>query len=445
MVDLGKHLENAADAVKRRNYPLAVKIYSQVLQIQPDYGEAREGLRKALFQKAAQQKPSKLTAVLGGGVHLLTGHLLKLCGGAAGAAKAFERYLAFDPLSEGANLALAQSLEKAGHRKSALAVYQTYAQQQPRCIEAARAAGALLYEAGRLNEALEMYETALKVDPRDQESLKARKNLAAEGALKTTGIETAQSSRELIKDKKLAQKLEQQTRLQLSPEELAQELKKAEAELSADASDPTLLRRAARLREQNKDLPGALELIERAVQGSPGDVELQDLCGELRLRLQEKLVQKALARGDGAAAEAAERALNEAKAAEMRRRVERNPADFALRYQLGEALLHLGDHDAAIAELQQAVKDPRKKAEAQFLLGKAFRGKNLPDLALGQFEKALQAAGTGPLQKDALYEMGALCEQLGKRDVALQHFGRILEQDIGYRDVAKRVDQLKAS
>ena len=46
-----------------------------------------------------------------------------------------------------------------------------------------------------------MYELALKVDPRDQESLKARKNLAAEGALRSTGIEEAESSRDLIKDK----------------------------------------------------------------------------------------------------------------------------------------------------------------------------------------------------------------------------------------------------
>jgi tetratricopeptide (TPR) repeat protein len=79
------------------------------------------------------------------------------------------------------------------------------------------------------------------------------------------------------------------------------------------------------------------------------------------------------------------------------------------------------------------------------MLGKAFRQKNLGDLALGQFEKALQAAGQGPLAKDALYEMGSLCEQLGKRDVALQHFARILEQDIGYRDVAQRIESLRAS
>jgi hypothetical protein len=41
--------------------------------------------------------------------------------------------------------------------------------------------------------------------------------------------------------------------------------------------------------------------------------------------------------------------------------------------------------------------------------------------------------------------MGGLCEEQGKRDAALLHYGRILEQDIGYRDVAQRVDRLKVS
>ncbi|MEY4828730.1 MAG: hypothetical protein RLZZ562_526 [Planctomycetota bacterium] len=445
MVDLSKHLENAADAVKRRNYPLAVKIYSQVLAIQPDYGDARDGLRKALFAKAAQKPTSKLVAILGGGVHLLTGHLLRLCGQHNGAANAFERYLALDPLHEGSNLALATSLRKAGHRRSALAVFAAYAQQQPRCLLAARSAGALLYEQGKLHEALAFYEMALKVDPRDQEALKARKDLAAEGALKSTGIETAQSSRELIKDKSLAQKLEQQSRIQLSPEELDRQIAATEEELQQKSGDPALLRRMGKLLEQKKDLRGALECLESAAQKLPDDQDLLDQVGDLRLRVQESFVQKAIARGDSAAAERAERALNEARATEYRRRIDKNPADLGLRFSLGSALCELRDFDAAIAELQQAVKDPRKKAEAMFLLGRAFRGKGLPDLALGQYEKALAAAGQATLAKDALYEMGGLCEEQGKRDAALLHYGRILEQDIGYRDVAQRVDRLKVS
>ena len=55
-MDLSKYLENAADAAKRRQYPTAVKIYAQVLQIQPDYGEARAGLRRALFARNAHER-----------------------------------------------------------------------------------------------------------------------------------------------------------------------------------------------------------------------------------------------------------------------------------------------------------------------------------------------------------------------------------------------------
>jgi tetratricopeptide (TPR) repeat protein len=444
-MDLGKHLENAAEAVKRRNFALAVKTYTQVLQIQPDYGEARAGLRKALFAKAAHKKPSRATAMLFSGVHLLTASSLRMIGRHGAAARAYERYLAADPLYEGANLALGAALQRAGWRRSALAVFAAWAEHQPRCVPACRAAGALYYEQGQLPQALAMYEQALKVDPRDQEALKARKNLAAEGALRSTGIEKAQSSRELIKDKEQQRQLEQRDRLQLSPAEIEREVVTLEEALQKQPEDGKSLRRLARLHEMRKDLQSALDCFERALALLPQDGELQEAAGDLRLRLQEGFVQKALQRGDSAAAERAQKALAEARSTEWKRRVDRNPADFGLRLQYGSALLDLGQTDPAIAELQQAVKDPRRKAEAQFLLGRAFLVKNLGDLALGQFEKVLQSAGQGPLAKDALYEMGALCERLGRRDQAIQHFARILEQDIGFKDVAQRLERLKAS
>jgi tetratricopeptide (TPR) repeat protein len=288
-----------------------------------------------------------------------------------------------------------------------------------------------------------MYEQALKVDPRDQEALKARKNLAAEGALRSTGIEKAQSSRELIKDKEQQRQLEQRDRLQLSPAEIEREVATLEEALQKQPQDQKGLRRLARLHEMRKDLQSALDCLERALALLPQDGELQEAAGDLRLRLQEGFVQKALQRGDAAAAERAQKALAEARATEWKRRVDRNPADFGLRLQYGSALLDLSQTDPAIAELQQAVKDPRKKAEAQFLLGRAFLVKNLGDLALGQFEKVVQGSGQGQLGKDALYEMGALCERLGRRDQAMQHFARILEQDIGFKDVAQRLERLK--
>lgn len=444
MVDLSKYLEQAADAAKRRNYAMAVKIYGQVLAIQPDFGEARLGLRKALFTKVAQKPASKLTALLFGGLNLPIAGLMRLIGQHGAAAKAYERYLAFDPTAEGPNLKLGNSLQRAGLTKSALAVYAAYAEHQPRCLEACREAGALYYEQGKVNESLAMYEQALKVDPRDQESLKARKNLAAEGALASTGIEKAESSRDLIKDKGKQQQLERQERLQLSSEEVDAELDEIEVQLQENPGDQKLLRRAARLREMAKDLQGALDLIEQLLQKNPKDSELLELASDLRIRLQEQMVQKAVKRGDEAAAGRARGALAQLRVAEARRRIERNPSDLGARYDLGAGLLESGEVDEAIAELQQAIKDPRKKTAAMFLLGRAFQKKDLHDLALGQYEKALAAASGGSQAKEALYEMGVICEAQGKKDDALGHFTKILEQDIGFRDVAQKVEALKS-
>ena len=103
-MDLSKHLKTAGDAIKRRNYLVAIKTYGMVLGLQPDNGEARAGLRQALFKKVEQKPASKLVAIIGGGVHLLTGGLMRLFKQHAAAAKAYERYLSLDPLAEGANL-----------------------------------------------------------------------------------------------------------------------------------------------------------------------------------------------------------------------------------------------------------------------------------------------------------------------------------------------------
>lgn len=443
-MDLSRHLENAAEAVKRRNFAIAVKIYGQVLQIQPDYGEARLGLRKALFAKVAQKPASRLTAVLVGGPSLLLAGMMGLFGQAGAAARYYEGYLAHDPLHEGINLKLGRALLKAGHARSALAVFASLAEAMPRCLEACRSAGGLYYSQGKVQEALAMYEQALRVDPRDQESLKARKDLAAEGALRSSGIEKATSSRELIKDKDLQRQLERQDRLQLTAEEIDQELAALEPKLSESPDDRKLLRRVAKLREMGKDLAGALDLVERLLALDSADVEVLELAADLRIRLQQQMVDKAKKRGDDAAVARATAALRDLRAAEARRRVQRNPGDLAARFDLGACLLDGGEVDAAIAELQQAVKDPRKKNDALFLLGRAFLRKNLPELALGQFEKALQGAGSGTLAKDALYEMGAICSDLGQRDAALTHFSRILEQDISFRDAAQRVAALKS-
>jgi len=445
-MDLSKHLEKAAEAVKRRNYPFAIGLYHQLLALQPDEGRARGGLRAALFKKAAQKPPAKVFALLGGGVHLVLATVLRLIGRHQAAAAAYERYLVHDPLNEAANLQLGRSLQRAGLDRSALAVYRCYAEQEPRCLEASRQAGQLLYQGGEFDAALAMFEQALKINPRDQESLKARKNLAAEGALRRTGLETARSSRELIKDKGEQRKLERAERLQLSAGEIEEELAEIEAGLGAGPEELHKLTRLADLHLMKPDLQSALDCLERATQLEPANSDLQYRVGDLRLRMQAARVAQAEERGEEAATLRARQLLQEARLEEYGRRVAQNPSNLALRFELGSALLSAGRHDEAIAELQKAVKDPRQQVDPHLLLGQAFRAKGLGELAQTQLSKGLETARVGGENAKLLrYELGLVAEEMGQSEVALKHFSGILEQDIGFRDVAERVEHLNSS
>ena len=65
---------------------------------------------------------------------------------------------------------------------------------------------------------------------------------------------------------------------------------------------------------------------------------------------------------------------------------------------------------------------------------------------MGQLEKGLKnATGRGALQKEIRYELGLAAEEMGDSAAALKHFSGILEQDISYRDVAQKVEQLQSS
>ena len=65
LMDLSKHLKTAADALKRRNYLVAIKTYGMVLGLQPDNGEARRKATRSpsLAAKRAKSSTDTTTAV----------------------------------------------------------------------------------------------------------------------------------------------------------------------------------------------------------------------------------------------------------------------------------------------------------------------------------------------------------------------------------------------
>jgi len=444
LVDYTKHIQKAEEAARRRNYDFAVELYQQILEIEPDQGDARAGLRRALKQRAEQKKGGKLLAKIGGAGPLAAAKALAKARRWDAAIKGLERYLAGNPLDVRANLALGECCENAEHFHSACAVYEFIAEIAPKNSEGLRRAGAMMYRTGEHAKALEFYERALEIDPRDQDAIKARKNLAAETALTQGRYESVGHSREQIKDKEEASSLERGQRIHKSEGELREELERLEGRLAESASDPDLLAELGELHRRLGDAEAALEFIERAMEYRRDSFDLAKEHGELKLKVLKKRIAKADKLEDSERANKAEVELRAFEIKFAQQLLAFRPGDAQLRLDLARRHLRSGDHDTAISELQQVTSDPRVEREARFFLGQAFHAKGFPDLARKEFLKALQE-GTrlDERSKEILYNLASIAEASGEVEEARSYYTRVFEVDISYRDVAQKMEGFK--
>lgn len=444
-MDYSKHLQKADEAIRRRNWDFAVEVYQQLLELEPDLAEARGGLRQALRKRFEQNKGgNRLFRAVAGAGPLALARTLRKTGKHAAAAKSAEQYLASSPLDEDGNLLLGLSLEDAGYFKSARAVYEFLAEIAPRNPEGLKRAGAMMRREGEHAKALEYYERALQADPRDQDALKARKDLAAERALQKGNFDALQHSREAIKDKQQAIDLERGRRRHLSEEDVQQDLLRLQGLYAEAPSDPELMVQLADTHERLKDYEAALELVERALQYRKDSFDLLCRAGDLRAKVKKKTLARADKDGDTLLASRLENELAELEVDDFRRRVQMHPGDASIRLQLGRRLMRTNQLDAALAEFQKANSDPRVKRDAMFHIAQCFQRKGFTDLARKEYLRGLD--GVQELDeraKEVLYNLGAIAESESDAAEARGHYARIFEVDIGYRDVAAKMERFR--
>lgn len=442
-MDYSKHIQKAEEAARRRNYDFAIQLYRQLLDINPDVGDARGGLRRVLKARHEAKGGRGLFRKLAGAGPLAGAKAMAKAGRWEAAIKGYEGYLATNPMDEDGNLGLGQVLESGGYFASALAVYEFLAEIAPRNPEGLKRAGAMMAQQGDPLKALAYYERALEADPRDRDAMKARKDLAAEAALKQGRFDQVEHSREQIVDREGNQSLERASRLQMSPEELDEEVERLQNRLAEDSGNVEVMLELARVHEKRRDPGAALDLVERALTFRKGDTELEERAESLRLASLKREIARADKLGDTEAADRLEAQLGALHGARLAKAVERRPGDSAARLALGRHLLDAEDLDGAASELQKALADPRLAPEGHFLLGLCFRMKGFLDLARKQFNEALEDRPTlDDRGREILYNLGAIAEAEGDSTEARACYSRIFETDIGYRDVAAKMEQL---
>jgi tetratricopeptide (TPR) repeat protein len=267
--------------------------------------------------------------------------------------------------------------------------------------------------------------------------------LSAERALASSAAPGVQHSREQIKDKARAQELERSQRLFRSEDELRAQLERLENRY-ADEKSPELMAELSEIHEKLKDFESALDWAERAHSYKRDSFELLVRVGELRAKVKKKAIAEAGKRGDETGASGLEQELFVIELEDARARSAARPQDTSLRLTLGRRLLRAGEADAALAELQKAVADARLAREAHFLLAQCFEKKQFLDLAAKEYRRSLEGlTQLDERAKEALYALGGIAEAENRPQEAREQYTRIFESDVGYRDVADKMNRLR--
>ena len=116
--------------------------------------------------------------------------------------------------------------------------------------------------------------------------------------------------------------------------------------------------------------------------------------------------------------------------------------DLQLRFELGLLYFKSQRWNEAIQEFQKTQNSPHERIQSLNYLGQCFTRRGLHDLAVRAFQSAIREKETfDDEKKELIYELGDALEKAGKANEAIEQFKLIYEVDIGYRDVAAKIDQ----
>jgi tetratricopeptide (TPR) repeat protein len=131
---------------------------------------------------------------------------------------------------------------------------------------------------------------------------------------------------------------------------------------------------------------------------------------------------------------------------DCQKRVEKYPTDMVLRFEMGQFYFQAGKINEAIQEFQKAQGNPHKRSVAMSYLAQCYAKRKMFDLAARTLQSAIKEKIVfDDEKKDLIYNLGCVLESMGKKEEAIEQFKLIYEMDIGYKDVAAKVDAYYAS
>ena len=439
-----------SQALAQDNLDYAITLLNQALEMEPGFFHCRKALRDAQFRKAGGGGKGFFKKMLSGAGNSpqIAKAKMAMNKNPAEALAIAEQILNSDPESSAAHRIIVEAGTALELPRTVVLSYETLAKNSPKdkalIIEYARAVSAI----GEGSRAEKIVMDLMREMPGDGDLRDALKDLSARKTLDEGGYGALEggggSYRDILKDKKEAESLEQEKRVQKTEDVAERLIGEYETRLQTEPNNFKLVRSLAELYTQKKQFDRALELYERVKKSDMGnDPSLdQSIAGTIVKRFDFQLEQ--LNPFDPEHAAQVEKIKAEKLAfqvAECQKRVEKYPTDLAIRYEMGVLYFQTGKIGEAIGELQKAKGNPYKRLAAMSLLAQCFAKRKMFDLASRTLQDAIKEKTIfDDEKKDLIYNLGCVFEAMGKKEDAVEQFKQIYESDIGYKDVAAKVD-----
>jgi tetratricopeptide (TPR) repeat protein len=199
-------------------------------------------------------------------------------------------------------------------------------------------------------------------------------------------------------------------------------------------------------------LDEADQLLQQAMQATGGgNLQVRERLEDLQLRRAARQASLAQRNFDQDQSPEAKKLLDQARSQANQvelevyaARVDREPLNPRMQYELGLRLKRAGKTKQAITALQAARTDAKRRALVLLELGECFQRIEQYKLALSHYEQAIEACDPADVEtmKLGLYRAGVLATGLRELDRAEKRLQELAGMDFGYRDVSDRLDKI---
>ncbi len=446
--------ERALAAINQRNYRYASDILRNILLAEPGFIEARLTLRQAQLERVnftisiVRQSMAMLTTLW---PIYVSGPMALKKQDFAKALDIAEKAMEADPTLTSTLNFLARSAEAAGLKSIAVNSMEIAVRFHPNNRTVLKNTAAVYKRAGEIGKYVQMLQKLNTLMPNNLHIENELKHAAALAAMKEARWEEADSFRDLIRDKDLAETLEQQERISVHDEEGRERLIKSLKASILEKPAPGTYKRLAALYHQNGQFDEAIATyrklnevtgnVDPAIENTITDV-LRDKFEQQINSLREQLAATPDEQTQLRIA-ALEKERDQVILDRYKKRVENYPNDLQFRFELGLMLWKCGFIDEAMREFQLAQRSPHLQPRARLYMGKCLTVKKMYDLAVEQFTAALADPDKIPAadRTDALYDLGVLYEQKNEPSNALKYMKELFAIDVNYRDVSERLER----